>query len=245
MAIKTASSWFSTRLDQEVGFARWGHWGDPVLIFPTAGGDAHEIERMGLIDALWPLIEAGRVKIYSCDSVAGRALAAKVGSEAHRCWLLDRFEEYVAHEVVPAIRSDCGNQPIPVIAAGASIGAFTALAVTCRYPHLFRAAIGLSGTYDLQRLFGITGDSHFYYASPLSFLPDLEGAPLAALRTRFILMACGEGRWEDPSEAWRMAHLLGAKSVPNRVDTWGKEWDHDWPTWHAMLPGYLEEIAGR
>ena len=31
--------------------ARWGHWGAPVLLFPTAGGDAEEIERMQVIGA--------------------------------------------------------------------------------------------------------------------------------------------------------------------------------------------------
>jgi esterase/lipase superfamily enzyme len=56
-------------------------------------------------------------------------------------------------------------------------------------------------------------------------------------------MAFGQGRWEDPSESWRMASVLGAKGVPNRVDPWGTEFDHDWPTWRRMLPKYLDEFA--
>ena len=75
--MKTASSWWSERVEQEIDLVRWGHWGQPVLIFPTAGGDAEEIERMQLIAALWPLIEGGRIKVYSCDNLAGRAFAAK------------------------------------------------------------------------------------------------------------------------------------------------------------------------
>ena len=78
-ATKTASRWYSERLEQEIGLVRWGHWGQPVLIFPTAGGDAEEIERMHLIGALGPLIDAGRIKVYSCDNLAGRAFAAKAG----------------------------------------------------------------------------------------------------------------------------------------------------------------------
>ena len=155
--IKTGSRWYSPRLEQEITLIRWGHWGQPVLLFPTAGGDAEEPERMGLIGAIGPLIEAGRIKVYSCDSVAGRALAAKWGSVEHRCWLLNQFEDYVAHEVVPAIRTDCRDDSIEVVTAGASIGAFKAVAVTCRYPWLFRAAIGMSGTYDLERLLGFQG----------------------------------------------------------------------------------------
>jgi esterase/lipase superfamily enzyme len=243
MEIKSSTSWHSDRVGQQITLVRWGHWGQPVLIFPTAGGDAEEIDRMGVLGAIWPMIEAGRIKVYSCDSVAGRALAAGWGSVEHRCWLQNGFEEYVAHEVVPAIRADCQDESAMVIAAGASIGAFNTVAVTCRYPWAFRAAIGMSGTYDLERLLGFKGNSDFYFASPLHFLPGLEGPLLEALRQRFILLAYGEGRWESPEEAWRMADLLGSKGVPNRVDVWGREWDHDWPTWRRMLPTYLNELV--
>jgi esterase/lipase superfamily enzyme len=61
------------------------------------------------------------------------------------------------------------------------------------------------------------------------------------LRKRFILMATGEGRAENINESWTMARTLGALGVPNRVDSWGPEWHHDWPTWRNMLPKYLDE----
>ena len=38
----------------------------------------------------------------------------------------------------------------------------------------------------------------------------------------------------------RAANILGMKGIPNNVEIWGKEWKHDWPTWRAMLPSYLE-----
>src|SRR5262245_25665428 len=97
-AMKTASRWYSKRVGQEINLVRWGHWGQPVLVFPTAGGDAEEIERMQLVAALFGLIEVGRIKVYSCDSLAGRALAAGWGSVEYRCALLDRFEQLVAEE---------------------------------------------------------------------------------------------------------------------------------------------------
>ena len=84
----------------------------------------------------------------------------------------------------------------------------------------------------------------FYFSSPLHFLPNLgDSEQLRLLRRRFILMAHGRGRWEDPEQDWRMARLLGAKGVPNRVDPWGPEWEHDWNTWRAMLPHYLDRFA--
>ena len=237
------SDWYSPRLETNVRLARWGHWGQPVLLFPTAGGDAEEIERMHLVGALTPLLEAGRVKLYSCDSVAGRALAERRGTPEHRCWLFKEFGEYVAHEAVPAIRADCGGDELEIVVAGASIGAFNALSVLCRYPHLFRCAIGLSGTYELAELLGHEGNEDYHLTAPLRFLPDMpEGAALDTLRTRFALLAHGRGRWESPSESWNMANALGARGVPNRVDEWGAEHDHDWATWREMLPRQLDEL---
>lgn len=243
MAMKLASSWYSERVEQPIALVRWGHWGVPVLVFPTAGGDAEEIERMGLVGALWPMIEAGRIKVYSCDNLAGRAFAARTGSVEYRCRLLDRFEEMVAREVVPAIHADCGGTP-EVVAAGASLGAFMATAVLCRYPWAFRAAVGMSGSYDLERVFEFRGTDDYYFATPLSFLPNLDGGPqLDALRHRFLILAYGRGRWENPDDSWRLAGVLGARGVPNRVDPWGPEYDHDWPTWREQLPLYLADLV--
>ena len=240
---KLVTGWWSGRLHREMTLARWGRWGRPLLLFPTAGGDAEEAERMHMIGALGPLIEAGRIKVYSPDSVAGRAIATQEGSNEHRSWLVSQFHEHVAHEVVPAIRADCGGGEVEVVAAGASIGAFNAVAVTCRYPWLFRAALGMSGTYELEGLLGFKGDGNYFFSSPLAFLPGLEGPALDTLRRRSVLMTYGQGRWESPDETWRMADTLGAKGVPNRVVPWGPEWDHDWPTWRRMLPIYLSELV--
>ena len=72
---------------------------------------------------------------------------------------------------------------------------------------------------------------------------DQAGPQLDALRRRFVLMTYGAGRWENPAQTWRMAEVLGGKGVPNRVVPWGPEWDHDWVTWRAMLPIYLDELV--
>src|SRR5690606_31604528 len=58
--VKTVGRWSSERLGRVVTLARWGTYGQPLLLFPTAGGDAEEVERMHLIGALGPLIEGGK-----------------------------------------------------------------------------------------------------------------------------------------------------------------------------------------
>ena len=230
-------------MQQHLTVARWGHFGVPVLVFPTAGGDAQEIERNRLVDACAGLLESGRVKIYSCDSVAGRALASGTGTPEYRMWLLNQFHQAVRHELVPAIRADMGGSAQRIVTAGASIGAFNAVAMLCRFPDTFEAAIGMSGTYRLRRFVEERWSEDLYFASPIDFLPGLDGDGLQALRQRRVILASGEGAHEDIGESWALADVLGSKGVPNRVDSWGPETGHDWPTWWRMLPQYLEEIC--
>jgi esterase/lipase superfamily enzyme len=158
-------------------------------------------------------------------------------------WLLDAFHRCVAEEIVPAIHTDLGGARLPVVVAGASIGAFNALAVLCRFPQLFSLAVCMSGTYWVDKF--IPGDytDDLYYASPMDFLPGLEGPVLDELRRRFVLFTSGQGAWEDVGESWAAADVLGRKGIPNRVDAWGGEWDHEWTTWWRMLPQYLDEFV--
>jgi len=242
--MKERSTWYSSRVERDVTLVRWGTFGTPLLIFPTAGGDAEEIERFHIIATLADHLEAGRIKIYSCDSVSGRTLLAEEGSPEHRMWIMNQFQEFVRHELVPAIRTDCRSEDIGIAVAGASIGAFQALAAVCRYPDAFTRALCMSGTYDLQRFVKAAPTPDFWYASPVHWLPDFQDqGHLAHLRERFVILASGQGKAENIGESWRVAHVLGQKGVPNRVDDWGTQWDHDWPTWRNMLRTYMDELA--
>ena len=96
-----------------------------------------------------------------------------------------------------------------------------------------------AGAYRLE------GDEtpDYHACSPLHFVPHLaEDGHLERLRERFVLLGHGQGRWENPEQSWRTADVLGARGIPNRVDAWGPEWDHDWVTWRKMLPQYLDEL---
>jgi esterase/lipase superfamily enzyme len=242
--MKLVERWYSDCVHRHVTVARWGEFGTPALVFPTAGGDAEEIERMGLVDAASPLLGAGRIKLYSCDSLAGDAMLRGEGSGGFRAALLKAYHELVRYEVLPAIRADCNTPEITMITAGASIGAFNALAMLCRFPDVTSAAVCMSGTYDIARFVGAVSSEDLYFATPLYFLNGLNGEQLAMLRRRFVILASGEGAWEDIGESWRMADLLGRKGIPNRVDAWGSAFEHDWPTWRSMLPQYLAELTG-
>lgn len=246
---RVSERWYSSRVGREVQVVRWGEVGTPVVFFPTAAGDAEECERFLLVDALAPLLEEGLIKLYSVDSVPGMVWLKEDNRAPAATRAQSGFDAFVSEELVPAIAKDCGGvapEDLGLVATGASIGAYNALAAICRHPDLFHEAICLSGTYELSKFIDGDMDEAWYFASPLHFLPNLpeEHPALRLLRERHVLIAHGTGRWEDPKESWAVARALGERGVPNRVDEWGDEWDHDWPTWRNMLPAMLRERLG-
>jgi len=242
--MKSQSKWWSPRLRQDVSVVRWGSGGRPVLLFPTAGGDAEECERFLMVQALQPLVDARRIRLYSCDAIGGRTLLDPGQKPAEKAFVQKQFLSYVRAELVPAIRTDCGAPAATILCAGASIGAYNALLAVCSHPDAFDTAICMSGTYDLGRFFQGFHNQDFHLVSPLHMLAYLgDGDHLDLLRRRFVLLATGEGKWESPWESWQVANLLGKRGVPNRVDLWGRDRHHDWVTWREMLPKYLDEMT--
>ena len=242
---RVAERWYSHRMGRDVNVVRWGEVGRPVIFFPTAAGDFEECERFLLVDALAPLLEEGRIKLYSVDSVPGMVWLKETNQPPVATRVQRAFDSFVVEEFVPAIRKDCNDPEVEIVASGASIGAFNALSMACNHPDLFSHAICMSGTYDLGKFIEGEVDRDWYHASPLHFVPNLadDHPLLAKLRERFFLLAHGTGDYESPEESWNVANCLGAKGIPNRVDEWGEEWKHDWPVWRNMLPQFLRELV--
>ena len=243
MIAKRTEVWRSSFLAQEVAVARWGEDGLPVLLFPTAGGDAEEVERFRMVEVLAPLVRSGRIQIFSCDSVPGRCWVSDAFSSSHCSWVQNRFDEFLYYELAPYMQHLATGRDI--VTAGASLGALYSLAAVCRHPDVFSHAICMSGKYDLEEMLdGERMTLDFYYSSPLHFLPDLQDQHhLELLRRRFIHLVTGRGAWEHPEYAQQVATLLDERGVPHRLDDWGPRWDHDWLSWRRVLPYYLGELS--
>lgn len=240
---RTLHAWNSPALSgREMPVARFGHWGKPVVFFPTAGGDYLEAERFLMVRALAPLIRSGRIKLYLCESLSREAWMDADTPAQVRPQLQAAFDRYLSQELLPWVRSDCGGRK--AVAAGASIGAYNAFNAGAKHPHAIDLTIGMSGTYVLDRRMHGHWDETYYFNSPTQFLPRLAASPqLDALqRSRFVL-AYGTGRWESPHYTHAAAAALQQAGVPHSVEVWGPDADHDWTAWRRMLPLFLESLV--
>lgn len=237
-------AWTSPELGQEMQVATWGDAGKPVLLFPTAGGDFLEAERFLMLRVLTPLIEAGRIRVYACGSVSGDGWMNDEARPGHKSWLQARFDNYLSRELVPWIRHDIGDPSVRLIGTGASLGGFNAVNAGLKHPDQFWLTIGMSGTYDFDRWMNGHVDDNYYFNQPFRYLPGMgDSAQLEWLKKSYFHIATGQGRWEAPWESVKLGQLLGAKGIPNYVDLWGHDVDHDWPTWRTMLPMFLDRFV--
>jgi esterase/lipase superfamily enzyme len=241
---KQAWTWTTPRFPAPVRMARWGHFGAPVMLFPTAGGPFEELEQFHLIDALGQQIDQGRIKVYSVDGLCARTwLSPQKPQDFMR--LRESYDSFLYEDVLQRIREDCQDFKIEPLLAGASLGASLAVGTLCNHPDAFRGAIGVSGLYGLSA--GSCADAGGQRASslPLGNLGGITGSQLERLRKRSVVLGSGEGDYEDPTASRRLSEALSALRVPCRLSLWGAKRDHTWSTWCEMLPalvaGQLQE----
>ena len=237
---------FSPAIGSEGTVVAYGHWGRPILIFPSEGGRAWDLEDRGMIDAVWQLIDGGRVKVYCVDSFDAGSWNAP-GSLEERARRHGLYEDWIFNQVVPWIHADCGGAA-DIASVGASLGAYHAANLALKRADLFPLAICMSGVYDISRIAGGERGDAAYFNNPMDYVANLDGDHLAWLRDRLsLLLICGQGQWEDTTGALesthRFAELLASKGLKHEVDLWGHDSPHDWPSWRKQLAHHLPRFC--
>ena len=235
------TGWFSPALQKEMPIATYGHHGFALLLIPTAGADYLEYERFQLIDYLSPYINSGKIKVFSVDSMNYESWMNYEMQGEHKAIRHNQFNAYIHNEVVPFIKNNT-SQETPIIVSGASFGALHSMNLFLKRPDLIDGVIAMSGVYDLTEYSRGFFDDQVYYNSPTHYIPNLtDHAILEQIRTsRHIHILSGSGDHEDPDAAKRFAEILYSKGINYELSVWGTEWKHDWPTWRAMLPLFID-----
>lgn len=225
----------------------YGHWGRPVLAFPSEQGPAWQYEERGMVAELGELLDAGRIKLYCVSSFDSESWHAKHLPMEERAIRHGAYEDWILNQVVPFIRDDSGGRT-DLIVNGASFGAFHAANFALRQPDAFPLAICQSGVYDIAPIgWGERGDAT-YFNNPADYVQHMDGDHLDWIRSNTnLVLVCGQGQWEDTTGALAsttaFAGLLGAKGIRHELDLWGHDVAHDWPSWRAQLAHHLPRFC--
>ncbi len=83
--------WHSSRVGHQMGVVVYGHFGAPILAFPTSGGDEWEHEGQGMIGTLAPFIEAGKIKVFTVGAVTAESFYNANAHPFHRSWMQSQY----------------------------------------------------------------------------------------------------------------------------------------------------------
>jgi esterase/lipase superfamily enzyme len=235
--------------DADLEVVRYGGWGRPVLLFPSEGGSARDAQGNGMLDAVRPLIEEGRVSLFCVDSMDGWTWSANDVPTEERARRAQTYTAWLSQEVLPWILDKVGGGQ-EVITVGVSLGAYHAVHLTFQRSDVAPMAIGLSGNYDPTTWngWGELGDAT-YFANPTAYVANMEGDHLDWIRSRVsVLLVVGEGPFEvSPTRSLpatrEFAELLARKGIRHELDVWGHDSAHDWPWWQRQLAHHLERFV--
>jgi len=233
---------YSPAMGRHVYVWCFGHWGAPLIVFPTAAGFAHEWPKQSMVQSLAPLIDNGKIKLYCTESNISETWTSKDHSLGH---IIDRhkaFESFIVGDLVPAIYMDCRSPSIPIGLAGASMGAYFAVNFALKYPHLFNYSLCMSGRYDITHFTQGRSNTDVYFNNPVAYVANLNGASLEQIqRHTFFSLVCGQGPYEDGciEDTHALADLFVQKTIPHYRDIWGHDVEHGWSWWRRQVIHHL------
>ena len=226
----------------------YGHYGRPLIAFPSQEGHTTDWEDRGMISAIGDLLNAGRVKVYCVASFDSGSWHRGDLSLEDRARAHGVYEHWLVNEVAPFVEADTGGTA-EMLLAGCSFGAYHAANFTLKHAHRFPLALCMSGVYDVTVVGGglHRGDA-VYFNNPMDYVAHLNGDHLDWLRRQAgLVLVCGQGQWEDTTGALestkRFAGLPHAKGIRHELDLWGHDVAHDWPSWRAQLAHHLPRFV--
>ncbi|MEO5576626.1 MAG: alpha/beta hydrolase-fold protein, partial [Gaiellaceae bacterium] len=163
---------WSPAIGAEGNVIAYGHWGRPLLAFPSQEGPAWQYEERGMVDAIGAQLEEGLVKVYAVDSFDSGSWYSEGRSLEERAREHGRYEDWILNQVVPFVQADSDTAEIMV--TGVSFGAYHAANFALRHAQLFPLAICQSGVYDVSVVAGGERGDAVYFNNPTDYVRHLD-----------------------------------------------------------------------
>jgi esterase/lipase superfamily enzyme len=238
---------YSPAVGRELQVLAFGHYGAPLIAFPSGGGQFYDFENNGMVSTIAHLIGAGKVKLY-CPEGLDHESWLNQGADPHwRAVRHNAYQDFIVSNLVPAIRVDCDSPDIRIAVTGASLGAYHAANFALKFPHIFHYALCMSGRYDLEAISGASGSPEVYFNNPMAYVANLHGDALAHVRHHtHLALVCGQGAWEEKClhDTHRLADLLMEKGISHERDIWGHDVEHHWYWWRQQIVHHLGKTFG-
>lgn len=214
-----------------------GHWGYPILMFPTTKGQFIQNRDFGLNDAVRWFTENGKVKLYNIQTLDAENIYNKSIHPNERIWRYDLYHRFLTEEYIPHLQRE--NHTHTIATAGCSFGGYHAGDVGFRNPGVVSHIFSMSGAFSI-RDFMKGGDSDLiFYHCPEEFMKNEQ---TWRYNQQMVMLGTTDRDVLKPDNQ-RMATVLSERQIPHYYDE--RKWaEHDWPIWKQMFPEYLGRFFG-
>ncbi|MDP5139337.1 MAG: alpha/beta hydrolase-fold protein [Spirosomaceae bacterium] len=228
-------SFYSHILGRNIDVVVSGHYGKPLLLFPTSMGNAYQNKDFGLLDTIREKINHGELKVYNVDCIDFQSFYSKELPPNIKIYNYSLYQRFLKDELLPWIQRECNVDRIAV--GGCSFGAFHAATFAFKYPDAVYSLICMSGAYNIKNFMKGYFDDHVYYNNPVDFMPNAE-----SWKYNHMKIVLGTSDWDIcRKDNIEMSQLLASKGINHWYDE--QKWaEHDWKLWNRVFPYYLDKM---
>lgn len=224
--------YYSNTLGRNINLEITGHWGHPILMFPSSGGQFTQNRDFGLLDTVMDFVEAGKVKLYNVETIDLLSFYDDHMDTETKIHNYELYMQFLKLELIPYIQSECNTHRIGV--AGVSFGGYHAANTAFRFPDFVSHLIAMSAAFNIRSMAPLSDDIKIYYNCPDEFMKNEE-----SWKYHHMKIVLGTSDWDiclDKNK--HMSNVLYEKGIDHWYDE--KKWiSHDWPLWKMMFPEYL------
>ena len=212
-----------------------GHFGYPILMFPTSNGDYTQNHDFKLNDSINWFVEKGKVKLYNIQTIDKYSFYDKTRSAAERIRNYELFMQFLIQEYVPYLQAMHSEHRIAV--AGASFGGYHASNFAFRFPDVVSHLFCLSGAFTIRNFMDDFDGDLVYFNCPREFMKNEEAWKFNHMH--IILSTSDQDICLDQTK--EMAGILNSKGINNWYDE--RKWiSHDWPLWRMVFPMFISKF---
>ncbi len=90
---------YSHILSRDINIQISGHWGYPILMFPTSMGGYLQNKEFGLLDTVDDLVDAGKIKLYNVESIDFQSFYAKDLPAQAKIYNYNLYTQFLKEEI--------------------------------------------------------------------------------------------------------------------------------------------------
>lgn len=234
--------YYSHILSREMEIKTYGYSGQILIYFPTQYKRFYEVENEGIIDTLSSYIESGRIIVITLDSDVDNNLSSGSWDKRKILETQENYFNFFINEFYSWVydRYHFLSKPITF---GMSFGAYQAMNIFLRMPHLFSGTFTMSGVYNIRFFFNDYFDDLAFLNSPLDSLYLMNNELYKEeLKKKRIVIVVSNGAYEMVEETKEIERAFHKNDIYPEVYYWSSDFPHDWISWKTYLKYYIDRF---